>query len=106
MGKVGTLGGMIESAIATGLVNVSLADIEAKLKGVEQANAATSKRWQEMMSSSHATAYKAKRTLDNSQQTQMIVDLENLLGLVAAICLAQQSVLVTMQGALKQLNKK
>ena len=106
MGRVGSLAGMIESAIATGMVNVSLADIEARLKDVEKANDATSKRWQEMMSSPHATAYKAKRTLDNSQQTQMIVDLENLLGLVARVCLAQQSVLVTMQGTLKNLNKK
>jgi hypothetical protein len=106
MGKVGTLSGMIESAIATGMVNVSLADVEVKLKDVEKATDATSKRWQEMMSSSHATAYKAKRSMDDAQQTQLIIDLENLLGLVASICLAQQRVLVTMQGALKHLNKK
>ncbi len=74
------------------MVNASLADVEAKLK--------------EVMASPEATAYKAKRSLDDWEQTQLIVDLENLLGKLATVCIAQQSVLVTMLGAVKQLNKK
>lgn len=106
MGPLGTLTGMIHSAVATGMVNPSLSDVEAKLKDVERANEAVSKRWEQMMSSPQATAYKAKRSVDEWQQTQLIIDLENLLGLVVRVCLAQQSVLATMQGAMKNLNKK
>ena len=106
MPQQGMFGGFIGSIINTVMVNASLADVEAKLKDVDKANEAVSKRWQQMMSSPEATSYKAKRNVEDWEQTQLIVDLENLLGLVAGVCLAQQQVLVSLLGAAKQLNKK
>ena len=106
MAQPGTLNGIVTSAIATVMANVSLADVEAKLKDVDKANDAVSKRWSQMMSSPEATAYKTKRSATDDEQTQLIVDLENLLGLVAKVCLSQQQVLVALLAASKQLNKK
>ena len=106
MAQCGTLGGMIQSAIATGMTNVSLADVDAKLKEVDKANAAVSTRWDQMMSSPHVASYRANRSMNDPDQTQLIIDLENILGLVVGICIAQQNVLAAMQGAMKHMNKK
>lgn len=106
MPQAGTFTGLIQQAIATAMANASIADVEVKLKDVEKANDALSKRWSEMMSSPQATAYKANKNIGDWEQTQLIVDLENLLGKLASICIAQQHVLTAMAGALKNLNKK
>ena len=106
MAQCGTLTGIMQSAIATGLTNISLADVDTKLKEIDKANAAVSKRWDQMMSSPQVASYRAKRSIDDDEQTQLIIDLENILGLVVGICIAQQNALNAMQGAMKQLNKK
>jgi hypothetical protein len=106
MAQPGTLGGWIRSVIVTVGINASLADVEAKLKDVDKATDAASTRWQQFMASPEATTYQAKRSLDDAAQTQMIVGLENLLGSVAAVTVAQQQVFVAMLGLMRQLNKK
>jgi len=106
MAQCGTLSGIIQSTIATGLTTISLADVDAKLKEIDKANAAVSKRWDQMMSSPQVASYRAKRSMDDDEQTQLIIDLENILGLVVGVCIAQQNVLAAMQGTMKQMNKK
>ena len=106
MGQIGALRGIVESGVATVLANASINDVEAKLKEVDKANEELSKRWSQMLSSPQAAAYKATHDIGEWEQTQLIIDLENLLGKLAVVCIAQQNVLTTMLGALKQLAKK
>jgi hypothetical protein len=106
MAQPGSFMGVIQQAIATGMANASIADVEAKLKEVDKANEVLSRRWSEMLSSPQATAYKATKSIGEWEQTQLIIDLENLLGKLAAVCIAQQQVLSAITSALKNLNKK
>lgn len=106
MAQAGTLSGLIQHTVATVLSSASITDVEAKLKEVDRANDELSKRWSQMMSSSHVAAYKANKNIGDWEQTQLIVDMENLLGKMALVCIAQQNVLTSMVGALKNLNKK
>lgn len=106
MAQAGTFSGMIQQMIATVMATASISDVEAKLKEIDKANDALSKRWTQMMSSPQATTYKANKNIGDWEQTQLIVDLENLLGKLTSVCIAQQNVLTSMLGALKSLNKK
>lgn len=106
MGKAGTLSGMVQQHVSTMQTNVSILTVEQKLQEVEKANQALSKRWQEMLASEEVQAYRANKNIDDWNQTQLIIDVENLVGKLASVVIAQQSVLTAVVGALKQLNKK
>ena len=106
MGKAGTLSGVVHQMVTTVQTNVSILTVEQKLQDVEKANQALSKRWQEMLGSEEVQAYRANKNLDDWNQTQLIIDVENLVGKLAAVVIAQQSALTAVVGALKQLNKK
>jgi hypothetical protein len=106
MAHAGTLGGLIAQTIGTVMATASITEVEIKLKEVDKANEALAKRWTEMMSSPEATSYRAKKQVSEWEQTQLIVDLENLMGKLTSVCLAQQQVLTAITAALKNLNKK
>ena len=106
MGKAGTLSGMVQQHVTTMQANISILTVEQKLQEVEQARQALSKRWDQMMGSAEAQAYRTNKNIDDWNQTQLIIDVENLVGKLASVVLAQQSALTAVVGALKQLNKK
>lgn len=106
MGKAGTLSGMVQQHVATMQANVSILTVEQKLQEVEAASKALKERWDQMLGSEEVQAYRANKNLDDWNQTQLIIDLENLLNRLTRMVLAQQSALVAVVGAMKQLNKK
>lgn len=106
MAQAGTFTGVIQQALNTAVTNASIADVTVKLKEVDKANDALKQRWAELMSSPEASSYRANKKVADADQTKLIVGLENLLGKLTLVCLAQQSVLSSVVGALNNLNKK
>jgi hypothetical protein len=106
MGHDGTLVGMIHNTISTVATNVSIFEVENRLKEIDKANDALSKRWDQMLSSPHIASWRTNKKLGDLEQTQLIIDLENLLGKLTAVCIAQQNVLTAVVGTLKNLNRK
>jgi len=106
MGNKGTINGIIQHTIATGAAIASIHEVETKLKETEKAHQALSARWAEMTSSPQVAAYRSNKNIGDWEQTQLIVDLENLLGKLTLVVIAQQNVLNSVVGALKNLNKK
>ena len=102
----GNLAGMIQDAIHTGMTKASIAVAEAKMQDVEKANQDLRQRWEKMLSSPEVIAYKGDKNLNDWNQTQLIIDLENLLNKLTTVVIAQQHVLEAVIGTLKNLNAK
>ncbi|MCC6540537.1 MAG: hypothetical protein IT162_23515 [Bryobacterales bacterium] len=106
MSDLNKLGGFIRTVFINAVTNATLSDVEQKLKDVDRAMGETSKRWDEFMASPAAKKYANTRSVNDQEQTRMIVDLENLLGKVAAVTQAQHGAMQSMLAAMKLLNKK
>ncbi|MEP7367764.1 MAG: hypothetical protein ABI972_31270 [Acidobacteriota bacterium] len=106
MARDGTLSGMIRGMMTTVAANVSIYEVENRLKEIDKANQELSARWDKMLSSPQVAAYRTNKDVGDWEQTQMIIDLENLLSKMAAVCIAQQNVLTAVVGALKNINRK
>ena len=106
MAHNGTLSGMVHNAITTVATNISIFEVENRLKEIDKATDALSKRWDQMMSSPHIASWRTNKNLGDLEQTQLIIDLENLLSKLTSVCIAQQNVLTAVVGTLKNLNRK
>ena len=106
MARHGTLMDMVQHSVATGMAKASIQTAETKLKDGQTANQALSQRWHQMLNSPQAAADKANNNVGDWEQTQLIIDVQNLVPGLAKVVIAQQAVITAMLGALKNLNQK
>ncbi len=106
MAKHGSLMDIVQHSVATGMARASIQAAEAKLQEVEAANKALSQRWQQFLGSPEAMAYRANNNVGDWEQTQLTIGVQNLLTGLTKVVIAQQAVISTMLGAMKNLNQK